>query len=242
MLFAAGERVDSKSGMALVRDWGLAGHSVANHTYDHLDLDSEKVTSAAYIANIQRDEDLLSQVPGWTKRFRFPYLKEGNTAAKRDQIRTWLSSHGYASGAVSIDASDWYYDQRYAAWRASHPDADPTPFRNAYLDHLWGRAIYYDSLSRKLLGRSADHILLLHTRRLNAEFLADIIAMFQHRGWTIISPAQSYNDPLYAMQPAALPAGESILWALAKQAGLPGLRYPAEDDVYEKPILDRLGF
>ena len=29
--------------------------------------------------------------------------------------------------------------------------------------------------------------------------------------------------------------------ALARQHGMPGLRYPAEDDVYEKPILDRLG-
>jgi hypothetical protein len=42
------------------------------------------------------------------------------------------------------------------------------------------------------------------------------------------------------MRPDILPAGESILWALAKQKGVPGLRYPAEDDVYEKPILDRL--
>jgi hypothetical protein len=43
------------------------------------------------------------------------------------------------------------------------------------------------------------------------------------------------------MTPAVLPAGESILWSLAKQARVPHLRYPAEDDVYEKPILDKLG-
>jgi hypothetical protein len=92
-----------------------------------------------------------------------------------------------------------------------------------------------------LLGRSADHVLLLHTRRINADFLSDIIAMFRARGWTLISPQQAYQDPLYAMQPLNLPAGESILWALARQSHVPGLRYPAEDDVYEKPILDRLG-
>lgn len=34
---------------------------------------------------------------------------------------------------------------------------------------------------------------------------------------------------------------ESIVWSLAKQAREPGLRYPAEDDVYEKPLLDPLG-
>jgi hypothetical protein len=37
-----------------------------------------------------------------------------------------------------------------------------------------------------------------------------------------------------------LPAGESILWALAKQHGVPGLRWPGEDDIYEKPLLDAL--
>ena len=97
------------------------------------------------------------------------------------------------------------------------------------------------ALSQRLLGRSAKHVLLLHTRRINAEFLPDIIAMFRARGWTIISPAEAYADPLYARQPATLPAGESILWALARQAGFSSLRYPAEDDLYEKPILDALG-
>jgi hypothetical protein len=40
-----------------------------------------------------------------------------------------------------------------------------------------------------------------------------------------------------------VPAGESLLWALAKETGKFDslLRYPGEDDVYEKPKLDRLG-
>jgi hypothetical protein len=36
-------------------------------------------------------------------------------------------------------------------------------------------------------------------------------------------------------------AGESILWQQAKQACLPGLGHPAKNDIYQKPILDRLG-
>jgi peptidoglycan/xylan/chitin deacetylase (PgdA/CDA1 family) len=240
ILFAAGRQV-AGAGMALVKNWGLAGHGIGNHTYSHMDLGSDGTGLAQYIADVERNESLLKEIPGWTRRFRFPYLKEGDTAAKRDGMRAWLAQHGYASGAVSIDASDWYYDQRYQAWLAMHPNSDPAPFRQAYLDHLWNRAAYYESLSKQLLGRSVDHVLLLHTRHINADFLPDIIAMFRAKGWTIIAPAQAYDDPLYSMKPATLPAGESILWALAKQAGLPGLRYPAEDDVYEKPILDRLG-
>lgn len=43
------------------------------------------------------------------------------------------------------------------------------------------------------------------------------------------------------MQPDILPAGESIVWALAKEKGIQGLRYPGEDSVYEEPVLRALG-
>ena len=142
---------------------------------------------------------------------------------------------------MSIDASDWYYNTRYIAWRQTHPTDDPAPFRTAYLNHLWNRASYYESLSQLVLHRSAQHVLLLHMNRINADFLPDLIDMFRDKGWTLVSPDEAYADPLYAMTPNVLPAGESILWSLAKQSGASGLRYPAEDDVYEKPILDGLG-
>lgn len=47
-------------------------------------------------------------------------------------------------------------------------------------------------------------------------------------------------DPLYSRQLTALPAGESLLWALAKQEKAPDLRYPAEDGTYEKAVLDAI--
>jgi hypothetical protein len=43
------------------------------------------------------------------------------------------------------------------------------------------------------------------------------------------------------MQPDIVPAGESIVWALARQRGVQGLREPAEDAVYERPVLRKLG-
>ena len=241
ILFPVGGRVDSPEGLALVKAWGDAGHAIGNHTYRHPNLGGVATTLDAFIADCERDEALLRGQPGWTRRLRFPYLKEGDTADKRDGVRAWLASHDYRSGTVSIDASDWYYDQRYRAWRASHPDADPTPIRTAYLAHLADRAAYYDGLSRRLLGRSAKHVLLLHANALNAAFLPDVIAMFRARGWTLVTPDDAYGDPVYAMQPQVLPAGESILWSLAKEAGYADLRYPAEDDVYEKPALDAAG-
>ncbi len=241
ILFPAGKRVDSPAGLSLVREWGKAGHAVANHTYSHFNFCSEKTTLVQFISDTKRNEELLKDMPGWEKRLRFPYLKEGETLKKRDGFRSWLTAHGYKSGAVSIDASDWYYNKRYLAWRANHPNDDPSPFRIAYLNHLWDRATYYDALSERIYNRSVKHVLLLHTKAINAAFLPDIIAMFRSKGWVFISPEEAYEDPIYAIMPTGLPAGESILWALAKQNGLKNLRYPAESDVYEKPLLDKLG-
>ena len=241
ILFAAGKHVDSPAGFALVKAWGDAGHGVANHTYQHASLGSPRTTLDAFVADVARNEAVLKALPGWTPRLRFPYLKEGDTADKRDGARAWMAAHDYRTGAVSIDASDWYYDIRWRAWKAAHPDADAAPFRDAYLAHLASRAAYYDALSRRVLRRSVKHVLLLHTNAINAAFLPDVIAMFRANGWTLVAPEDAYADPVYAMKPGTLPAGESILWSLAKESGVEGLRYPAEDDVYEKPILDALG-
>lgn len=241
ILFPAGKRVDSPLGLKLVEDWGKAGHIVANHTYSHFNFCSKHVTLEQFITDTEKNETLLKDIPGWSKRMRFPYLKEGETVSKRDGFRSWLTGHGYKSGAVSVDASDWYYNNRFLAWRKSHPDDDLSAYRTVYLNHLWSRTNYYDSLSKRVLNRSVRHVLLLHTNAINAVFLRDIVAMYRSKGWKIISPEKAYEDPVYTMALTELPAGESLLWALAKQHGVKDLRYPAENDTYEKPLLDKLG-
>ncbi len=240
ILFPTGRRVDSDEGLRLVGDWGRAGHAIGNHTYAHRNFGAAAMTVEVFTADIGKAQALLQGLPGWTPRLRFPYLKEGETPEKRDALRAWLREQGYGSGAVSIDASDWYYNSRFLEWRGQHPTDDPAAWRAAYLDHLWDRACYYDSLSVAVLGRSLPHVLLLHANAINAAFLPDVIAKFRERGWKLVSPAEAWADPAYQLGPQTLPAGESHLWALARERGLPGLRYPAESDEYEKERVDRL--
>jgi hypothetical protein len=152
-----------------------------------------------------------------------------------------MTVHGYRPAQVSIDTSDWYYDAVYAQLHATGDTRAEQELQAAYIEHLLDRARFYDGLARKVLRRSADHVMLLHLTPLNAASLPQIVSRFEGAGWTFIDPAQAYEDPMYRMSPRVLPAGESIVWSLAREAGVPGLRYPAEDDQYERPALRARG-
>lgn len=241
MVFPALVRTGPGSGIRLIADWSAAGHAVGNHTSGHRSLAANTVSLADFIEQVSEAQAHFGHLPGWQKRLRFPYLKEGNTAEKRDGMRAWLQANDYRPAPVSIDASDWYYDQVFSAWLALGDNAKAEQVKQAYIAHLLQRAGYYDQLAQQLLGRRPAHVLLLHTNQLNAAALPALIHAFHAAGWQFVPPLQAFDDALYQQQPDTLPAGESLVWALAKAQGLPGLRYPAEDAQYEKPLLQAQG-
>ena len=242
-LFVRASNIDNDKGRELLKTWNVAGHLIGNHTYSHEYFNDQKITANKFEEDILHAENLLKDFSGFEKYFRFPYLKEGDTAAKRDAIRSFLGQHGYRTGHVTIDASDWAVDARMRQRLEKNPAADLTPYRDFYLDHMWDRALYYDDLARKVLGRSVKHAILTHFNLLNALFLGDLIDMFKHKGWQVIDAEVAFADPVFTAQPKIVPAGESLIWALAKETGKfeKLLRYPGEDGDYETPKMDKLG-
>ncbi|RIX83303.1 polysaccharide deacetylase family protein [Acidovorax cavernicola] len=241
MVFPALVRTGQAQGLDLIRDWARAGHGIGNHTSQHRSLGSPQVPLADFISDVKEADAVLSRIPGWTKMLRFPYLKEGDTLAKRDGMRLWMQAAGYRAAPVSIDASDWYYNQAYAAWLDEGNADKANRVKAAYIEHLLDRAAYYDGLARQVLGRSPKHVMLLHTSRINAAALGELITAFRVRGWSFIAANTAFDDPIYTVQIDTLPAGESVVWASAKAVQVPSLRYPAEDSVYEEPKLRALG-
>jgi peptidoglycan-N-acetylglucosamine deacetylase len=240
-LFAIGEAVDNEHGAQILRNWSASGHLIGNHTWSHQPLYGNTIPEE-FEQGILRTDETLRKYPGFRKWFRFPALKEGQTREIRDRVRSFLSANGYRNGAVTIDASDWYYNRRLFERLKADRNFDAGLYRQPYLNHIWSRAQFYDKLSRDVLGRSVAHTILLHYNLLNSFFLGDLLTMFRARGWKIINADDAFADPVFARQPDTAPAGESLIWALAKETGKfeDRLRYPGEDDTYEKPILDRL--
>lgn len=239
--FIAGRYLTPDAPFDVRRAWSGDGHILGNHTFSHryyYGSDPED-----YMADILKCEALLSPYPGFRKIFRYPFLGEGKTAEGRDALRVRLKDAGYSIGHVTIDTSDWFYASRLTERLKAAPTTDLAPYRQAWLDHLWDRAVYYDALAREVFGRAIDHTLLLHHNIAAGLFLGDALAMFKARGWRLTDAGTAFAQPEFSRAYATLPSGQSLVWAAAKADGRyeARLRYPAEDGPYEAPKLDTLG-
>jgi DNA-binding transcriptional ArsR family regulator len=241
-LFVCGMRVDEADGSKLLSAWDQASHLICNHSYSHK-FYGEQTSYADFAADFLKNEKVIAPYRNRTALFRYPFLKEGDTADKRDHFRALLKERGYRVGHVTIDASDWYVSQRFVDQLAKQPKAPNPPYRDYLIAHLLDRAAFYRQLALDVLGRDIRHTLLMHFNPLNAFVLPEVMNAFEAAGWQWIDASLAFEEPIFRSQPQTLPAGESLVWALAKETGRfeNRLRYPGEDDIYEKPKMDALG-
>jgi hypothetical protein len=92
-----------------------------------------------------------------------------------------------------------------------------------------------------VVGHDVPHTILVHYHELMAISVEALLTGFERAGWEWVDAQRAFDDPVFERMPDTLPAGESLAWALAKEAGRNGLRWPGEDSVYEAPKLDALG-
>ncbi|MEP2670463.1 MAG: polysaccharide deacetylase family protein [Cyclobacteriaceae bacterium] len=243
ILFSSGYNKETKKGQYVLSSWNDAGHLIANHTYSHPNFNSKTVSLKNFEFELLRNDTIINNYSNYVRYFRFPYLKEGNTEEKVNGFRQFLKRNEYKNGNVTIDASDWYIDSRLVKRLKENPEADISGYRDYYKNHLFNRATFYDSLAFQLTNRRINHVILLHHNLAAALFLDDLIKHFEANGWEVMNADDAYLDPIYNEIPGTIPAGESLIWALAKESGKfeDVLRYPAEDGDYEKPFMDKLG-
>jgi peptidoglycan-N-acetylglucosamine deacetylase len=243
ILFSSGYNKENEKGKYVLSSWNDAGHRIGNHTYSHPNFNSKTISLKKFESELMRNDSIINKYSNYCRYFRFPYLKEGNTAEKVNGFRQFLARNKYRNAHVSIDASDWYIDSRLVKRLKENPKADISGFNDYYKNHLFNRASFYDSIAYQLANRYIHHVLLLHHNLAAALFLDDLIKYFEANGWEVIDTDKAYQDKIYDEVPDNVPAGESLIWALAKKSGKfeNVLRYPAEDGEYEKPLMDKLG-
>ena len=199
----------------LLREWIAAGNPLGNHTWSHPELD--KLSAARYIANIAENEPLLRKVDpaGDWHWFRYPFLEEGNTLAKREAVRGYLFAHGYRVADITMDFQDYLWNDVYARCSARKDEAAIASLHESYLATAAEYITYARTLSQRLYHRDIPYVLLLHVGAFDARMLPDLIALFRSRGFEFVTLPQAESDPVYSIDPKVAYPGGGLLTELA---------------------------
>jgi peptidoglycan/xylan/chitin deacetylase (PgdA/CDA1 family) len=191
--------------------WVNSGMNIGNHTWSHPSLTAE--TATAYEANIARNEPYLRKYAGnrdW-HYFRFPYLEEGDTLAKRDAIRTWLHDHGYRIAEVTLNFNDDDWGDPYGRCLAKHDEAGIAWLKQSYMQN----AAEFIPLQRReeqmVFGHEIPNVLLLHGTAFTTLMLPQLIQMLKEQGFRFEPLPKVLRNAAYKKNPnVALPNGGSF--------------------------------
>lgn len=220
----------------ILEAWRRAGEPLGNHTWSHPELD--KLSAEAYQRNIARNQPLLRSVDpnGDWHWFRYPFLEEGDTVAKREAVRGWLKTHGYRTAEVSMDFQDYLWNEPYARCMAKGDQAALQQLHDTYLATADQDIGAYRELAHRLYGRDVPYVLLMHVGAFDARMLPELIALFRERGFAFTTLEAAMADPVYRADPeVASPGGNTFneMVAAVRQVSVPDLQEPDK-------LLDRL--
>jgi peptidoglycan/xylan/chitin deacetylase (PgdA/CDA1 family) len=189
----------------VLKEWLRAGYPLGNHSYSHLDLN--KVTVTAYTADIERMDHLLQTLaplsPLIEQRwvYRYPYLDEGETLAKRDAVRDYLFQHGYRISPVTIDFYDWAWDDAYTRCLSQNDRKSVARLKADVADAAIRQLRGAEAISRLLFGHNIPQILLLHDCLFESLTLNRTLERLRADGVKFVSLDTVLADPAYRINP-----------------------------------------
>jgi len=216
----------------ILRAWHDAGEPLGSHTWSHPSL--EKESAKDFIDDIKKDEPILREVDpdGDWHWFRYPFLDEGETLEKRQEVRSFLLKNHYKTAGVTIDFEDYLWNEPYARCMTKHDDAAVTSLEHSYLSVADEFIGVFRTLSQKLYGHDIPYVLLLHVGAFDAHMLPRLIALFRERGFSFVSLPQAESDPAYAFDPnIGYPGGGTLQELVAK---VKGVNFPDNTKPYKE--------
>jgi peptidoglycan/xylan/chitin deacetylase (PgdA/CDA1 family) len=218
-------------GRAALDAWIAAGHVLGNHTYTHIDVAS--ATLDAFLADVEKNEpELRARYPAagdtrW-KTFRFPFLREGPTAADVSNVRSALAARGYRIAEVTLYFDDWAYTAPYVRCLAKSDHKAIADLKQLFLDRAAAALKWSDETACALFGRPIKHVLLLHIGVFDGVMISALLDLLEQRGVRFVSLDDALADPVYADEPRAPAVNEGTFLEqvrVARGAALP--QYPS---------------
>ena len=207
-----------------LRLWLAAGMKIGNHTWSHPALDD--ATAEAFEHEIALDEPLLRQYDpaGDWHWFRYPYLEEGNTVTKREQVRGWLGAHHYRIAEVTLNFQDDDWDDPYGRCLARRDDAAIAWLKQSYMENA--REFLREGREEEIIafGHEVPNVLLLHETDFTTLMLPSLMRLLRSQGFRFASLSKVERNPVYLLDPAAPDPGGGSLTNQVMDAR--HLRYP----------------
>jgi peptidoglycan/xylan/chitin deacetylase (PgdA/CDA1 family) len=197
--FINGYRVDNEQSREILQLWVQSGPLLGNHTYSHMDLVSHSANT--YIQDIQKNDPILIKFMGNKNYhyFRYPYLREGNTEAKREAVRDYLLNHHYQIAEVTMDFWDYLWNVPYERCLKQKNQNAIAYLKTSYLSSSVNAIQAARALSYVLFQRDIKYILLLHIGSFDAIMLDKVLTEYEKAGVHFISLPDALSDPVYAI-------------------------------------------
>lgn len=211
-------RLDRSNGNERLRKYFEAGHLIGNHTHSHPNI--RKVTKKEYLADFRKADKNLKDLGILTRYFRYPFLRRGKTQEEVVSIHQEIIKSGYTDAFVTVDNYDFYMNHLFKAAVKKKQKINYKNLERFYVETLFQGIEFYAELARKVVKKDVKHVMLLHENDLAALFVGKLIKKLKESGWKIITPEDSYKDPITGKFPKEVfNHGSGRVNALAKRAG-----------------------
>lgn len=185
---------------AILANWSNSNHLLGNHTFSHKDLSI--VSADEYIRDIEQNETILIDYASSIeelKVFRYPFLHEGESHAKRYAIRSYLAKRNYTIAQVTIDFEDWSFNEAYVRCLDENKLEEQEKIKKMYLESALLRYDRAVEKSGRIYGKQAKvpQILLLHVNPLTAELLDELLTLFSKRKAVFVDADIVIKNPIF---------------------------------------------
>jgi uncharacterized protein (TIGR02246 family) len=212
--FVTWGNVHGDADVELLDRWLAAGHELGNHSLSHLHY--AKTARDVYIADVEAGRAGLARVLDRhalkVRFFRFPYLEEGDTAAKLDAMRDYLARSGQRAMPVTVDDQDWSFER---AWvRAQRTDDTQALARIAddYQRTLRTEVEVQTREGDELFGHQVPQILLLHANAVGLAQWDDLFTWLEGRGYRFATADEVLADPVLSTPHRFVSGPGGSLW------------------------------
>jgi peptidoglycan/xylan/chitin deacetylase (PgdA/CDA1 family) len=224
---------ENPDGAEALKLWA-AGEPVGNHTYSHMDLETN--TAEAFEREIEENEpalELLEAKDDW-HWLRYPYLHEGDTVEKRRAVRAYLKAHGYRIAQVTLDWEDYLWNTAYARCEAKGDAKSIAWLRSSYLSTASEFLDLGRAQAKLIYGHEINYVLLMHLGAFSSTILPDALDLLKKKGFNLVTLEEAESDAAYDGDPdVGLKDAGTLLdqWMQVKQ-----IKYPEHAEKPYKEI------